>query len=242
MRELILILLLAKIGFQADETITGLKLLDLGFSREYLALTALIDFPLQLIFGYYVAKWSAGNHPLKPWIFGLSGKLVTAVMGMMLVYYYPQDELSTFYIVLIMAVTIFSSFLSTISSVSMGSFFVQIADPLIGGTYMTLLNTLSNMGGTWPKYFILLAVDHLTDNQCSSKNIDGLPFKCSDDKSKILCQSLSGKCTLKYDGYYFVNTACVTIGIITLLFWIKPAIRRLERLPKSSWKIASKVE
>lgn len=28
-------------------------------------------------------------------------------------------------------------------------FFARIADPLIGGTYMTLLNTVSNLGNTW---------------------------------------------------------------------------------------------
>jgi MFS transporter, PAT family, solute carrier family 33 (acetyl-CoA transportor), member 1 len=32
--------------------------------------------------------------------------------------------------------------------VSLMSFFAQISDPKIGGTYMTLLNTLSNLGKT----------------------------------------------------------------------------------------------
>eukprot|EP01047_Picozoa_sp_COSAG01_P038144 COSAG01_NODE_3078_length_6628_cov_30.180885_3_plen_94_part_00 len=30
-------------------------------------------------------------------------------------------------------------------------FFAGIADPRIGGTYMTLLNTIANLGNTWPK-------------------------------------------------------------------------------------------
>ena len=28
-------------------------------------------------------------------------------------------------------------------------FFAKIADPAIGGSYMTLLNTVANMGNTW---------------------------------------------------------------------------------------------
>lgn len=28
-------------------------------------------------------------------------------------------------------------------------FFAKVADPMIGGTYMTLLNTVSNLGNTW---------------------------------------------------------------------------------------------
>ena len=31
-----------------------------------LKIKVLIDFPLQIIFGYYAAKWSSGKRPLKP--------------------------------------------------------------------------------------------------------------------------------------------------------------------------------
>lgn len=66
MKTFILILLIAKIGFIANESITGLKLLEKGFRKEDLALTVLIDFPFQLLFGYYAAKWSTGPRPLRP--------------------------------------------------------------------------------------------------------------------------------------------------------------------------------
>lgn len=29
------------------------------------------------------------------------------------------------------------------------AFFSRISDPVIGGTYMTLLNTIANVGGKW---------------------------------------------------------------------------------------------
>lgn len=29
------------------------------------------------------------------------------------------------------------------------AFFSRISDPVIGGTYMTLLNTIANVGGNW---------------------------------------------------------------------------------------------
>jgi len=66
MRRFILVLLVAKIGFIANESVTGLKLLEKGFSKEDLALAVLIDFPFQLLVGYYAAKWSNGPEPLKP--------------------------------------------------------------------------------------------------------------------------------------------------------------------------------
>jgi PAT family acetyl-CoA transporter-like MFS transporter 1 len=34
--------------------------------------------------------------------------------------------------------------------VSIMAFHAKIADPSIGGTYMTLLNTVCNLGGNWP--------------------------------------------------------------------------------------------
>ena len=56
---------MAKIGFICHEALS-LKLLEKGFSKKDLALLVLLDFPLQIFFGYYAAKWSNGPRPLKP--------------------------------------------------------------------------------------------------------------------------------------------------------------------------------
>lgn len=66
MQSFIIVLLTAKIGFICHEAVTSLKLLEKGFSKEDLALSVLLDFPLQILFGYYAAKWSNGPRPLKP--------------------------------------------------------------------------------------------------------------------------------------------------------------------------------
>jgi MFS transporter, PAT family, solute carrier family 33 (acetyl-CoA transportor), member 1 len=50
--------------------------------------------------------------------------------------------------------------------VSSSAFYTQIADPIIGGTYLTLLNTVSNLGGTWPRFFVLAGVDFFTKATC----------------------------------------------------------------------------
>ena len=61
---------------------------------------------------------------------------------------------------------------STVQFVGISAFHTRVSDPVIGGTYMTvrgtqhvipitlnlslkLLNTFANMGGTWPKWFVL---------------------------------------------------------------------------------------
>lgn len=48
-----------------------------------------------------------------------------------------------------------SFFERTVQFVGISAFHTRVSDPLIGGTYMTLLNTFTNLGGTWPKYFVL---------------------------------------------------------------------------------------
>lgn len=52
---------------------------------------------------------------------------------------YPQNQpVSTFYFGVIMASTVLSSFMSTVQFVSISAFMTSIADPIIGGTYMTV--------------------------------------------------------------------------------------------------------
>ncbi len=48
----------------------------------------------------------------------------------------------------------------------MMAFSAQVSDPVVGGTYMTLLNTLNNLGGNWPVTVALSVVDRLTWAQC----------------------------------------------------------------------------
>jgi len=68
--------------------------------------------------------------------------------------------------------------------VSIMSFFAQISDPSVGGTYMTLLNTICNLGGNWPSTVALWLVDPLTtkvcekdsENDCSSAELEKVTF------------------------------------------------------------------
>lgn len=50
--------------------------------------------------------------------------------------------------------------------VAVMAFNAKISDPSIGGTYMTLLNTISNLAGNWPATLALWLVDPLTVKKC----------------------------------------------------------------------------
>jgi hypothetical protein len=55
----------------------------------------------------------------------------------------------------------------TVQFAGMAAFHTRISDPAIGGTYMTLLITFSNLGQTWPRWFILRGVDYFTKATCA---------------------------------------------------------------------------
>lgn len=46
------------------------------------------------------------------------------------------------------------------------AFHTKVSDPFIGGTYMTLLNTVTNLGGVWSCTVALWMVDLLTFREC----------------------------------------------------------------------------
>ncbi|KAI9226758.1 MAG: acetyl-coenzyme A transporter 1-domain-containing protein [Piptocephalis tieghemiana] len=249
LRSFVIVLLISKIGFIANESVTGLKLLELGFSREDLALTVLIDFPIQLLFGYLAAKWSTGDRPLRPWSLAFLGRLVFSAVGMLMIQWYPRGApMSTSYYMFVIVSTVISSFMSTVQFVSISAFMTSIADPLIGGTYMTFLNTLSNFGGTWPRFFILEAVDKFTVTQCvhpAGESLEGaaLPQTCSTDADKNACMAGNGTCETLQDGYYWVSSMTIALGAALYLVYIQRQINRLQGIPPAMWKLeASRVK
>ena len=140
-QSIIIIHLIAKIGFQANEAVTNLKLIDKGFSQEDLALTVLIDFPFEISLGYYAGQWSTAYPPIHVWCWAFIGRLIAAVVAQVVVMLFPANGVQPWYLVSVICSHIFSTFMSTVMFVTIAAFHAKISDPGIGGTYMTLLAT-----------------------------------------------------------------------------------------------------
>lgn len=257
-QQFIVVHLVSKIGFQANEAVTGLKLVEKGFGKEDLALAVLLDFPLQIVLGYFAAKHSRGASALSPWLAGFAARLACAAAAAVVVARLPTP-VGPAYWLLILATTIAGSFANTIQFVGISAFHTQIADPAIGGTYMTLLNTVSNLGGTWPRPFVLKAVDALTTSHCTvppsgaaaaaSAAVDTLlgtdtssgaaGAECTSDAGRAACLAAGGQCRIDRDGYYVTTALCIAIGTATLLFYVAPVARRLQALPAAAWRVAA---
>jgi MFS transporter, PAT family, solute carrier family 33 (acetyl-CoA transportor), member 1 len=138
---LIIIMLIAKLGFVTNDAVTNLKLLDKGFGQANLALVVLIDFPFEISLGYYAGKWSAQYTPLRLWCWAFAARLLAAVFAQITIMIYPSNPVPTWYMIVVILEHIYSTFMSTVMFVAGSAFFARIADPAIGGTYMTMLAT-----------------------------------------------------------------------------------------------------
>ncbi|KAJ1903097.1 hypothetical protein LPJ81_003246, partial [Coemansia sp. IMI 209127] len=242
MQQFIMVLFFAKIGFIPNDSTTQLKLIERGLHREDMALAVLIDFPVQIFFGYYAVRWSQGESKMRPWRVAFILRLLCGVLAMLTVHYFPQDGLSTGYFYVVLLTNVASSMAKTVQFVGVSAFITQIADPVIGGTYMTLLNTLSNFGGTWPVFFIMRSIDYFSSATCEfsspSSGASASPYSCVTQEDRNRCKVDGGLCHVHWDGYYVVSVVCALLALALFFGFIRPTVLRLERLPAHIWRVS----
>lgn len=262
-QTMIIIHLIAKIGFQANDAVTNLKLLEKKFGQENLSLTVLIDFPFEIALGYFAGRWSTIYPPIHVWCWAFIARLFASVVAQITVMIFPEDGVQTWYLLTVIASHIFSTFAGTVMFVAISAFNAKIADPVIGGTYMTLLATwvnfclliypiidfhlsFSNLGGTFPKIIVLRLVDAFTIATCSPPekppaDITGdlitSAFSCVAEVERKRCLAGGGQCHISRDGYYITNVLCVIIGVVTFWGYIRTAAMKLQALPLRAWRL-----
>ncbi|KAJ3526030.1 hypothetical protein NM688_g8313 [Phlebia brevispora] len=162
--------LFAKIGWAANDAVTQLKMVEKGLGREDLAIAVLIDFPFQMVAGYVAGRWSRGDKPLRPWMIAFWPRLILCLVATLTVYWFPAPPIHMGFFIYLIIMTVMSSFAGTVQFGGISAFHTRIADPVVGGTYMTLLATFTNLGGTWPRYFVLKGVDLFSVATCQIKD------------------------------------------------------------------------
>lgn len=238
-KTLAIILLTAKIGFSACDAVTGLKMVDAGIPKEKMALMAVPMVPLQIILPLAIAKYTVGPRPMDVYLKAMPYRLAFGLVAAFLVWLTPfvvtnGDVPLYYYIILIIVysihqVTLYSMFVAVMA------FFARVSDPAVGGTYMTLLNTLCNLGGNWPATSALWFVDAFTFRQCTTDPSND----CSTAEERELCANTnSGECHTQLDGYYLESLLCIIIGIAWLR-WGRRKINFLQSKPHSAWQVVT---
>lgn len=169
---LALILLTVKVTFSASDAVTSLKLIDAGVPKEKLALLAIPVIPLQLVLPIVIGKYTNGPRPMDLYLRAIPYRILLASIATLIAYATPYlisgGEVPVYYyVLLILSYGCYQVFLYSMFVAAM-AFFAKISDPAVGGTYMTFLNTLCNLGGNWPNTVVLWLVDVLTWKQCNT--------------------------------------------------------------------------
>ena len=127
---------------------------------------------------------------------------------------------------------------------ALGDFFNRISDPAMGGAYLTLLNTLANVGVVVPKLAVFALMDVLTARKCFSINGDG---SSSSRVSAVCgpasaggtadgeCTAAGGTCVIVRDGFYVLAIGSGVVGV-GIGVWMHRALKKLEGVPPAEWR------
>lgn len=93
-RSLVVVYMTCKIGSAAHDAATSLKMVEKGLGKEDYAVAVLTDFPVQVVLGYLIARWSRGKQPLRPWIWAIWPRLVFALLAAVLLWKFPTPPIT----------------------------------------------------------------------------------------------------------------------------------------------------
>ncbi|KAG2442242.1 hypothetical protein HYH02_009726 [Chlamydomonas schloesseri] len=248
------LLLTYRLGVLAAEGAASLKLIDKGVAKEALAFLVLFQFPVELLSAVVAGRWAASHSPYWPFMTGYVLRLLTAVATVALTAAFPAGATSLSEhrgaFGALAAVSLATSFVSYLSFTALGSFFNTVSDPAMGGAYLTLLNTIANMGYLLPRTPMFWLMDVLTVPRCTAASPSPsspaaaaaavLPYACPKKLSDMArgdseCAAAGGVCGLASDGYYIMSSVSLVVGAALGLAYLG-FVWRLMRLPLSSWR------
>jgi MFS transporter, PAT family, solute carrier family 33 (acetyl-CoA transportor), member 1 len=231
------VLLTRFVAFSASETLTTLKLLEKGVPKTHIATMSALMTPLNLAMPMLTRKWTAGARPLdtitKTWVW----RGVACAFAALLVFYAPDVTSSGtipygYYAFLFAWLSVYSAF-SNAHFISFMAFYNRVSDADMGGTYMTILNTVSNLGAKWMESVTLFTIDRVNTNVCVAKGTREIIGSCATDALKAACK---GKCATTDTPYYIV----VMLSPVIAYAWLRltrKTIDWLSQAQKSHWRV-----
>ena len=249
-RSLAIVLLSCRAALGVFGSATRLRIQAAGIPMNFLlamgTVVMALGMPVQLYVTDRYLTNKQGQEEAKPLsVFGAvyPGRLVTGLVSCVLVHLVTATDTEGGVPYWLYAVVAAASFcfvaVQESAFVSLMAFFNRVSDPAIGGTYMTMLNTISNLGSAWPATFALYLVGQTTITRC-------VPLECVDifpgaaKVRNILTGRPEGDCgcveTTIVDGYLITCGVSLVMGIAWYIFMSK-RVAGLQALPLSAWRI-----
>lgn len=230
-QSLILILLTYRLPCALSDNVKFLKAVEFGLSKQTTALLSpTIILPLGILVPIIGTKIWQG-HPLKQFMFAYKFRVtfVALVDVLMLLAVRSFRGGNTILVGgetmsrlifwgLLIASTALQATVHSLQFNAQMTFFAHRVDPAIGGSYMTLLNTFGNLGGTWPSSVIMYMIGQFT-----------IPPDCSvgEDGSEV--------CTGGRDAYFPLQLVLSTLGCIWI-FVMGKRVQHIAELPDDAWR------
>ena len=229
-QSLILILLTYRLPCALSDNVKFLKAVEFGLSKQTTALLSpTIVLPLGILVPIIATKIFK-NLPLKQFMWAykfrvtfvafvdvlmllavrtfLAGNLILGGMGMSRAIFWG----------LLIASTALQAIVHSMQFNAQMTFFAHRVDPAIGGSYMTLLNTFANLGGTWPSSFVMYLIGQFTVAPECTVGDDGVEL-----------------CTGGRDAYFPLQMALSALGCIWIFFMSK-RVQHVSELPDDAWR------
>ncbi|XP_025194188.1 acetyl-coenzyme A transporter 1-like isoform X2 [Melanaphis sacchari] len=232
-------LLTVRVGFAATDSVSPLKLIDAGVSKDDMMIINTSMFLVKIILPLIIARYTSGPKPMSLYLKATLIKLIWNLAFVMLIYYTPKliktdgvINIPSYYYVILVIILLIQEILNYTMFVALLAFYSRISDPRFGGTYMTLLNTLSNLGFAWSTFVVLGIVNLLTFKECSfdSKN------DCSTLDLQNKCTTDGGDCIVTVNGYYIEMVLCTIFGILWYSIF-KNILKNLQTKCPSKWLV-----
>lgn len=250
-------------GFSATEGMTNLKLIERQVPKEKIAMLSIPMIPVKILITLFLTRYTVRPRPMNVFMTAYPVRLFLCLMLVLLVWVTPMFVLDdggfpTHYYVFVIGVFALHRVAIYAMFVAIMAFFARISDPSIGGTYMTFLNTLTNLGNMWPNSFTLWFVDFLTWKDCvagAAENAAGplapVPSTllsnataiavntCNGAVESTSCEEMAGSCSTLTDGYFSLSIGCVVIGLLWFVWGLR-AITYLQNVDVEEWRVVNK--
>jgi PAT family acetyl-CoA transporter-like MFS transporter 1 len=193
----------------------------------------------------YTCTWSHGNGTC----FSSHGTPEPSLFGLVP----PRVWRHRIWYLSVVVIALVMTFLSNAMFVAQMSLFAKISDPRIGGTYMTLLNTVANLGSKWSSQAFRYCTDkadkYLAGNDVCAQWNDEMSCHAINRGSdpandcgwsimeKNHCTGVRWKMqTEKHEGFYVTLVVFSLFGLLWIKY-VKKDVEEMQNKPLRDWHV-----
>ena len=223
-KTMFLILLTYRFPTSLSDNVKTLKAVEFGLSKQTISLLSpIVILPIGILVPIIGSKIFHG-HPLRQFMTAYKARVTLVALfdvGMLMAIRTFKDRsdfrASSIFWFTIVGSTALQAIVAALQFNAQMTFFASRVDPAIGGSYMTLLNTMANLGGTWPASAVMYLVGKFTKS--------GI---CTIENGVKVCSG--GR-----DAYFPLQLFLSSLGVTWILL-LGRKVRHVAELPESAWR------